>query len=327
MDLGLLSLFHELDLLDELPDAEPEARQVLSRRCCPLHDGADNPNAFLLYGDGFACTTRQCHKDRRFGCNLFGLVRHLVYRVTGEDKPFRDAVRYVRQHKDKLRRLVPAGVRYRGRTTSARPTVAYDAADLADCLRVPDDYCLGRGYAADTLSEFGVGTCVRRLPDGGNHLGWSVIPVFDGRPSRTRDLVGYTARNPAWSEGDHDPRWVTRFEKSHVLFNYANASRYRREPLFVCEGPGDVMRLWEAGFRAAVATFGAAISDEQVGLVWSLLRYLQPLYVAADADKAGRKFASDVWRRVGNDAEVVYPIGEAKDFGEMTVEQIRSMGL
>ena len=84
-DKRLLTFLHDIGLLDEVPEDEPEARQVLSRRCCPLHDGADNPQAFLLYKDGYACMTHRCHKNPTFGGNLYGLVCHLAYRANGKE--------------------------------------------------------------------------------------------------------------------------------------------------------------------------------------------------------------------------------------------------
>src|SRR5689334_1099355 len=95
----LLKFLREIDLLDEVPDEEPMAGTVLSRRCCPLHDGADNPLAFLVYSDGYACQTHQCHKNNEFGPNHFGLIRHLVFRATGKVMNFREAIRHAEANK------------------------------------------------------------------------------------------------------------------------------------------------------------------------------------------------------------------------------------
>jgi hypothetical protein len=189
MDIGLLKLLHEIDLLDEVPDEEPEARHVLSRRCCPLHDGADNPHAFLVFKDGYACTTHNCHRDKRFGCNLFGLVRHLVFRATGKDMNFKDAVVYARRSRDELRRLVPEGERYVGRQPVRRTAGRYTPDELASCLRVPDGFYLGRGFLPETLESFGVGTCTRDLPDGKRLVREPGFEIQDSRPAIVAPLT------------------------------------------------------------------------------------------------------------------------------------------
>src|SRR5262249_7826156 len=100
---NVLRYLADLGLIGEVPDEHPASRRVLARSVCFLHDGADNPNAFLLFADGFACTTKGCHKDKTFGCNLPGLVRHMVYRVTGEVMDWRPAWKYARANRDRLR--------------------------------------------------------------------------------------------------------------------------------------------------------------------------------------------------------------------------------
>lgn len=321
----LLKFLRDIDLLDDVPDDEPIPGTVLARRCCPLHDGADNRQAFLIYADGYTCQTHECHKNSEFGPNLFGLIRHLVYRATGKVMPFREAIQHAERHKASLTALIPEGVRYRGRNTPFRPAVKYTAEELAACLRIPDDYYLSRGYRPETLQDFGVGTCVMQLPDGKNLLGWSVIPVQDGPPLRPK-VVGYTARNPHWAEGDRYPRWLHAFKRASYVFNQPNAVLWGGT-LVICEGPGDAMRCYEAGFKRAVATFGASLSGEQMAILFGPITMSEKVYIAADADEAGRKFAESVFARIKgvSKAEIIYPIAGCKDFGEMTAEQIRSM--
>jgi 5S rRNA maturation endonuclease (ribonuclease M5) len=280
----------------------------------------------LVYKDGYACTTHECHKVREFGPNLFGLIRHLTFRATGQVMTFKDAVIYAERHKDRLRGLVPEGDRYRGRRTSPQPRAQMDAAQLEACLKGPDPYYLGRGYDAATLYEFGIGTCIRPLPDGKRLMGWSIIPVYHGWSGFPDVLVGYTARNPACRPGDRKTRWLVSFEKSRYLFNLRNATR-NRGPVIFCEGPGDVLRFWQAGYKRAVATFGASISEDQLGLQLMISKRHERVYFAADNDEAGRRHAESASRRIGTTAEVIYPAEGCKDFGDMTADQIRSMGL
>ncbi len=243
---------------------------------------------------------------------------------------FREAKRFGERNKDKLRCLVPEGVSYSGRGVVARSPVTYTTADLAACLRTPDEYFLGRGYRPETLAAFGVGTCVRRLPDGKDLLGWSVVPVTDGQVGGPQHVVGYTARNPRWYKGCSGYKWFHAVERSRYLFN-GNTAFLGTEPLFICEGPGDVMRFYEAGYKRAVAVLGSSLAEGQNWQLQGLVSIHRKIYIAADADEAGRKFALQVRESIQHilidEPKIIHPIGDAKDFGDMSADQIREMTL
>jgi hypothetical protein len=320
----LLRYLKDIGLLEAVPEAPPAKGQVLARGICVLHDAADNPNAFLLFADGFACTTHGCHKERQFGHNLEGLIRHMAFRVTGQVLSWRDAWSFARNNADRLTELVTGKVRQASSRGPGRRVADWSRADLAACLDVPSPYYLARGYRPETLEHFGVGTCMRPLPDGRKLLGWSVIPVLD-RP----DLppLGYTARNPRWSPGSNAPKWFHGVSKSEGLFNRWNATG--TSTLILCEGPGCVMRFHEAGYPGAVATLGASFSPRQYGDLLCLLHRGLVVYIAADADEPGRAFAERVRREVGGvcDPVVIYPKEGVKDFGDMAADDIRALGL
>jgi hypothetical protein len=325
LDTQVLHYLADIGLLSQVPEAYPGQRKVLARSVCFLHDGADNPNAFLLFADGYVCDTNKCHTERTFGCNLPGLVRHMVYRVSGEVMDWRKAWRYARANPTKLKELVGDAVRHARPSSSDGPRYAsWSASALAACLQVPDPYYLSRGYQAETLRHFGVGRCVRPLPDGKRLLGWSVFPVL-GAPHLPP--YGYTARNPRWVEGGEVSKWHHALKRSQCLFN-GWAAYPERGPLIICEGPGDVMRFWEAGLRGAVAVFSNSLSDPQYFQFLSLLHRDRKVYIAPDNDDAGRRFAEQVCDVVKGvcDPVVVFP-PSTKDFGEATVAEIRALAL
>jgi DNA primase len=76
------------------------------------------------------------------------------------------------------------------------------------------------------------------------------------------------------------------FDKGRTLYNIgpARAALARGGPLIVAEGYMDVIALSEAGFAAAVAPLGTAITPEQLHLMWRL--HPEPL-IALDGDRAG----------------------------------------
>ncbi len=80
------------------------------------------------------------------------------------------------------------------------------------------------------------------------------------------------------------------FDKGRSLFNYgpARAAAGKGAPLIVAEGYMDVIALSEAGFGAAVAPLGTAVTESQLELVWRVAP--EPVF-ALDGDKAGQRAA------------------------------------
>ena len=79
------------------------------------------------------------------------------------------------------------------------------------------------------------------------------------------------------------------FKKSLNLFslNFAKAENYG--VLILVEGYMDVIALYQAGFRNAVATLGTALTAEQARI---MSRYAKEVIICYDSDEAGQKAAS-----------------------------------
>ncbi len=76
------------------------------------------------------------------------------------------------------------------------------------------------------------------------------------------------------------------FDKSRTLYNHgpAREAAGKGQPLIVAEGYMDVIALSEAGFGAAVAPLGTAITEHQIQLLWRIAD--EPI-IALDGDRAG----------------------------------------
>ena len=313
----LLYFLKEVGIPLEVPAGDLPTGKVLARGICPLHDGADNKNAFLVFADGFACQTRTCHQDKRFGSNLHGLIRHLVYRVTGEVMGWQAAWKYASSHRKQIRGVFEEVQVRRATSTNDRPkAVTWSADDLRACLQIPDPYYLSRGYSPETLTHFNVGRCVRPLPDGEDRLlGWSIIPVL----RKWWPPAGYTARNP---RGVGDRRWHHGLPSSQFLFNEVHD--HTDSPLIVCEGPGCVMRFFEAGYPCGVATFGNTMHIRQSEMVNEYLRSgKKRLLVARDQGEGGEKLVQSVTNWFGKQVEVISAPMGAKDFGDLSTTAVR----
>ncbi len=83
------------------------------------------------------------------------------------------------------------------------------------------------------------------------------------------------------------------FDKGRSLFNHgpAREAAGKGQPLVVAEGYMDVIALAEAGFSAAVAPLGTAITEDQLRLMWRISP--EPV-IALDGDKAGLNAAMRV---------------------------------
>ena len=78
------------------------------------------------------------------------------------------------------------------------------------------------------------------------------------------------------------------FHKGRVLYNQARARQAAHDTgeLIVCEGYMDVIALGQAGFPAAVAPLGTAITEQQIAVLWRLAD--EPV-LCLDGDQAGRR--------------------------------------
>lgn len=80
------------------------------------------------------------------------------------------------------------------------------------------------------------------------------------------------------------------FHKGHTLYNIAAARQaaHDGEPVIVVEGYVDVIAMVTAGYAAAVAPLGTALTEDQLGLIWKMTD--EPI-LCFDGDGAGLRAA------------------------------------
>ncbi len=115
-----------------------------------------------------------------------------------------------------------------------------------------------------------------------------IFPITD----RSGKVIAFGGRS---LEKDIQPKYLNSpetplFHKGHVLFNHHRARKaaHDRGRVIAVEGYIDVVAMHAAGFPETVAGLGTALTEEQVGLLWSMAS--EPL-LCFDGDKAGRKAA------------------------------------
>jgi DNA primase len=115
-----------------------------------------------------------------------------------------------------------------------------------------------------------------------------MFPIADGRGR----VVAFGGRGLT---ADAKPKYINTgetefFSKGRLLYNFAlaRAAGIKAGTIIVCEGYMDVIALVRAGFEAAVAPLGTALTEDQLQLLWKVAP--EPV-MAFDGDAAGRKAA------------------------------------
>lgn len=111
-----------------------------------------------------------------------------------------------------------------------------------------------------------------------------IFPIRDAR-GRAISLGGRSLDPNARAKYLNGPE-TELFDKGRNLFNLSPAREAagKGQRLIVAEGYMDVIALSEAGFTAAVAPLGTAVTEDQLRLIWRISN--EPV-IALDGDKAG----------------------------------------
>jgi DNA primase len=153
------------------------------------------------------------------------------------------------------------------------------------------DALAAKGIAPDLMVASGL---IAKADDGSLYdrfRGRIIFPIKDSR-GRPISLGGRSLDPNAQAKYLNGPE-TELFDKGRNLFNHAPAREAagKGRPLVVAEGYMDVIALSEAGFTAAVAPLGTAVTEDQLRMIWRISD--EPI-VALDGDNAGLKAAQRV---------------------------------
>ncbi len=147
----------------------------------------------------------------------------------------------------------------------------------------------GRGFKRGDVLESGL--------VGASEKGDSVYDRFRDRlmfpiHSDAGKLIAYGGRQ---RQGDRGPKYLNSpetpiYRKNAVLFNMhrARMAMRQRDLAVLVEGYMDVIGVWKAGIRNAVATCGTALTPQQISLI---RRHCDTVVVNFDSDAAGQAAA------------------------------------
>lgn len=127
--------------------------------------------------------------------------------------------------------------------------------------------------------------------------------AFGGRvlPEHLRPLAPGAAKPPKYINSSE----TALFQKGQILYNesHARTAAAKHMPVIVCEGYADVIAMWQAGFMGAVAPLGTALTEAQIGALWSMIPETDAAMVREpilcfDGDTAGQRAATRAMERI-----------------------------
>ena len=277
--------------------------------CCPFHN--EKSPSFYVYEDGFHC----------FGCGAHGDAITFVMQTGGAS--FIDAVESLAAEAGlEVPQQSPRAAEVEQERLDLQGVLDLAQAEFVRLLRAPQGaeglaYFRGRGLGDKTIDRFGLGWSgdgrggliavlaragveKRLMEEAG-----LVRPAEDGNPARElywnrvtfpiRDRRGRVISFGGRTLGDAKPKYIngpeTRlYQKKHNLYAHDLAREgSRKGTLVVVEGYMDVIALHQAGFGAAVAPLGTALTAEQMELLWRM----SPVpTLCFDGDEAGARAAA-----------------------------------
>jgi DNA primase len=294
------------------------------RACCPFHN-EKSPSFYVNDGKGFFhCFGCGAHGDaigfvmRAANLPFMEAVEQLAseagldvpqaspeeYRRFERQKTLHDLVDqacrwFERQLREPAGREALAYLRRRGLDDAAiaRFRLGYAPADAGALRR----HLAEASWTDDDMVEAGL--CKR--PEEGNRAPYAFFRdrVLFAVSDRRGRVVAFGGRILGAESG---PKYLNTgetplFHKGQLLYNLSHARQAAAEgtPYVVAEGYMDVIALVRAGFEGAVAPLGTALTEAQVGLLWSLAPAGNRTPILCfDGDAAGQRAARRAVERI-----------------------------
>ncbi|HBK06429.1 MAG TPA: DNA primase [Acetobacteraceae bacterium] len=279
--------------------------------CCPFH-GEKTPS-FYVYDDGYHC----------FGCGAHGDA--ITFVMQSQGLPFMDAVHQLAGEAGlEVPKATPEAAEAERRRLDVIGVLEVVQAHYQRRLALPEgrqgrDYLLGRGLTEETIARFGLGWAGERggLTADLSRQGIDIEQLTDAglirrdeETGRTFELFSQRVMFPIRDRrgriisfggrilGPGQPKYVNGpetsvFSKRRNLYGLDLARDGVRNggTLIVVEGYMDVIATAQAGFTAAVAPLGTALTNEQLEELW---RVSPCPILCFDGDSAGARAASRV---------------------------------
>lgn len=298
-----------LNIVDEVRKVAPNLKKKGRYwwACCPFHNEKspsfhvrDDQNSYYCFGCGAAGDVITFVQETQGG-SFNEVVERLAKQVGLKlPEPENSNPEAARQRQDGYKALERAAVFFqRSLSESAHTYIRKRALSEATVAEFQLGYSpeswdslknalLSEGFSPEILRATGLTTTSEKgRGDYDRFRDRLMFPIHDlqGR------IVGFGGRimekgEPKYLNSPETPF----FNKSYLLFNLNRAVPHLKTSgqLVLVEGYMDVISLYQAGFKTAVAPMGTAVTEEQLSLLWQ--KNPAPI-VCLDGDAAGRTAA------------------------------------
>lgn len=197
-------------------------------------------------------------------------------------------------------------------------------------LLIPSTFYTGRkdSYKISTLKHFDVGATKQFS----KYFGRTCVPVYDitgeyfvhGTFRINSDKKCIICKN--YHEPNRVcyrcPKWIhTDGFSNSLLYNLHNVNG--QKTVIMVEGPGDVWRLYEAGYSNAVAIFGNNIKENQIRLLQHI--GVESIIEMLDSDKAGLEGKQRLQKMCAHIFNIKSILLDRKDVGAMSIPEIQKI--
>jgi DNA primase len=303
-----------LSLVEEVRKSVPDLKRKgkFWWACCPFHH-EKTPSFHVREEDQhYHC----------FGCGAHGDILAFVQEVRGGTFP--DTVEYLaglagvklpeiahdpaaeKARNDGLKALARAHTFYQRHLSQVEAYLAQrglteEIAQTFGLGFAPDSWdetrhaLLAEGFSPAILRE--IGLAIKSEKGKGDYdrfRGRLMFPIHNMKDH----VVGFGGR----IVGEGEPKYLNSpetdfFNKSYLLYNLNRARHHIRQEAqaLLVEGYMDVIALWQAGIKSAVAPMGTAVTPEQIKILWQ--HHAAPI-VCLDGDAAGQAAAGRLARRI-----------------------------
>lgn len=266
-------------------------------RCANIWRGGDNPNALMIYKNGYF---------HDFVTNRRGRLNDLIGLTLGT-KDINEIEKWANNHEYSILKTkkidIPPSLKVK----------KYLNTDFLNKLINNHDFYTSRGISMETLLSFRGGTCKF-----GSQKNRYLFPIFDTK----NNLIGLCGRDLT---NTSEIKWkITGVKKEFIYPTFLNDAIIKeKQEVILVESIGDCLALWQAGIKNVIVLFGTFLSPKI--LTYILNNNINKIIVATNNDgHAGNEGAIKIrnkltkfidWHKV----KIALPI--KKDFGEQTVEE------
>ena len=189
---------------------------------------------------------------------------------------------------------------------------------ILDSIKNDQTYWINRGISESTLNIFKGGIITE-----GKMKNRYVFPIFNDK----HEILGFSGRDIS---NKSKIKWKHLGNKSNWCYpSFINLNNLKEsKEVYLIESIGDCLKLWDAGIKTAIVTFGLDVSVS----ILNLLLKIDPnkIYISFNNDSnknnAGNLAADKTYRkllRYFDKNQIKIKLPEKKDFGEMSVEEIK----